>query len=98
MDDRERRRIIKGIRAKAKKRARKLTGLMWHGFVFVMAQSAVYAINMEYTPDNRWFVWPLAAWGAGLLMHIMATFQGGSMTEQMIEAEIEREMRKAGLE
>lgn len=97
MEDRERQRIMREVRAKATKRARRKLGFMWHFAVFAMAQLAMFQINMSYSPDTHWFVWPLGGWGAALLMHAFATFQGAGMSEDMIEAEIEREMRKRGV-
>jgi hypothetical protein len=97
MDEQEKQRIIREVRGKAKRRVAKKVGFMWHLAVFVMAQLAMWQINMTYSPDTQWFVWPLCGWGAALLLHAFATFQGGGMTEQMIEAEIERELRARGL-
>jgi hypothetical protein len=42
-------------------------------------------------------VWPLAGWGAALLMHAFATFQGRGLREDMIEAEVRRELARRGL-
>jgi hypothetical protein len=93
----ERRRIEQSIRQKAVSRVRKKLGLYWHFAVFVMANAAMIAINLAYSPETRWFVWPLAGWGVALVLHAFATFQGGGMSESMIEAEVQREMQKRGL-
>jgi len=97
MSDEEREKIMREVRAKAKARVARRVGFMWHAAVFAMAQVAMFAINMNYSPDTTWFVWPLAGWGAALLMHAFATFQGQGMNEDMVEAEIERELRKRGI-
>ena len=97
MDDRERDKIIREVRAKAQSRVRRRVGFMWHFAVFVMAQLAMYQFNMTYSPDTLWFVWPLGGWGSAVLLHAFATFQGDGMTEDMIEAEVQREMEKRGL-
>ena len=97
MDEKEKQRIIREVRAKAQRRVAKKVGFMWHLAVFAMAQIAMFQINMAYSPDTQWFVWPLGGWGAALLLHAFATFSGGGMTEQMLEAEIERELRKRGV-
>jgi hypothetical protein len=93
----ERRRIEQSIRTKAVSRVRKKLGLYWHAAVFAMANAAMIAINLAYSPNTLWFVWPLAGWGVALLLHAFATFQGGGMSEAMIEAEVQREMAKRGL-
>lgn len=97
MDDAERDRIMREVRAKAKKRVGKRIGFMWHAGVFAMAQTAMFQINMAYSPNTQWFIWPLAGWGAALLLHAFSTFQGEGLTEDMVEAEVERELRKRGL-
>lgn len=97
MEDRERERIIRQVRAKARKRVRQRVGFMWHLVVFLLAQVALYQINATYSPDTTWFVWPLGAWGAALLLHAFATFQGGGMTEETVEAEVRRELERRSL-
>lgn len=97
MDEIERAQIERRIRARAVKKVGSRLGFMWHAGLFAMANVAMLAINLNYSPDTLWFVWPLAAWGAGLLMHAFATFQAPGMTEDMIQAEIDREMARRGL-
>jgi len=89
--------IERRIRHKATRRVYARIGLMWHMAVFLMANVAMYAINQRYSPNVTWFVWPLAAWGAGLAMHAFATFSSGGMTEEMIHAQIQREKQRRGL-
>jgi hypothetical protein len=89
--------IERRIRDKAVRRVHGRVGLMWHFAVFVMANVAMFAINERYTPTVTWFVWPLAAWGAGLAMHAFATLSSGGMTEGMIQHEIQKERQRRGL-
>lgn len=93
----ERASIEEAIRQKAASRVRKKLGLYWHAAVFVIANGAMAAINLTHSPGYYWFVWPLAGWGVGLVMHAFATFQGTGMTEAMIEAEVKRELARRGL-
>lgn len=93
----ERTRIEQSIRQKAVSRVRKKLGFYWHFAVFALANAAMIAINLQYSPDYRWFVWPLCGWGAALALHGFATFQGSGMSESMIEAEVQRELAKRGL-
>jgi hypothetical protein len=84
------------IRRNIRRRARARTGFTWHFVVFVMLNVALYAINQRYSPGVQWFVWPLAAWGAGLFMHGFALFSAAN-SEGRLEAEVERELaRRAG--
>jgi hypothetical protein len=96
-DDAEARSIERRIRKKATRRVYARVGLMWHAALFFMANLALYAINQRYSPTVTWFVWPLAAWGAGLAMHAFATFSSGGMTEEMIQTQIQREKERRGL-
>ena len=97
IDPKERARIEHEVRQRAQKRVYKRVGFMWHAMVFMMANGAMIAINMHYSPQTTWFVWPLGGWGAALLMHAFATFGTGSMTSDMIEAEVQRELARRGL-
>jgi len=89
--------IERSIRARATRRVYARIGLMWHFAVFVMANAAMVAINLRYSPTVTWFVWPLAAWGTGLALHAFATLSSGGMTEGMIQAQIGREKERRRL-
>lgn len=93
----ERKRIEQSIRHKAQSRVRRKLGFYWHAAVFVLANAAMIAINLQHSPGYLWFVWPLCGWGAALALHGFATFQGAGMSEAMIEAEVQRELAKRGM-
>ena len=99
MDDAAIRRLVEGeIRAKAVRRVRARIGLMWHAAVYAMVSGALIAINFNYSPKTLWFVWPVCAWGAAVILHGIATAQiGGVGTEEMIEAEIAKEKARRGI-
>jgi len=97
MSDQERNEIIEQIRGRARKKVRARKGLAWHALVFSMANGAMYSINQTYSPEHQWFVWPLSAWGAGLLLHTASTFGGQSTTDALVEAEVQRELQRRGL-
>lgn len=83
--------VERQIRARAVRRVAAKLSLYWHLAVFVMANAAMLAINLIYAPDQLWFLWPLCAWSAALVLHAFAVFQVRGMGENMIQAEIERE-------
>jgi hypothetical protein len=93
----ERARIEQDIRSKARRRVRAVVGFYWHVAVFALTNAGLIAINLTQTPSYHWFVWPLSAWGAALLLHGFAIFQTAGLSESMIEAEIQREMTRRGL-
>ena len=96
MSDRERQKIIAEIRRRAHRKVRARKGLAWHALVYTMANGAMYSINQTYSPEHQWFVWPAAAWGAGLLLHAVGAM-GSPDTDAMVEAEVQREMQRRGL-
>ena len=82
MDESERVKIEREIREKAIRRVYGRVAFGWHAVVFVMCNAAMVSINFAYNPDTLWFVWPLAGWGAGLLLHGFAIFLGQGMTDR----------------
>jgi hypothetical protein len=97
MDKNERAQVEQEIRSKIVRRMRAKLGFNWHAAVFAMTNAAIIAINMRFTPNTLWFVWPLGAWTAGLLMHAFAVFGGSSVNEADIQAEVQRELVRRGL-
>jgi hypothetical protein len=91
------REIERSIRRKATRRVGSRLGFMWHFAVFFMVMLALTAINLNYTPNTLWVVWPAGAWGGAVLLHAFAAFSMGGMTEDMIAAEVEREKRRRGI-
>ncbi len=89
--------IEQSIRRKATRRVYARVGMMWHAGIFAMVNVALSAIDRRYTPTVDWFVWPLAAWGVALALHAFATFSAAGMTEDMIQAQIQREKQRRGL-
>ena len=88
--------IEQEMRSKAIRRVRTKLGFYWHLLCFTLVNIALVAINLHYTPAHLWFVWPLGAWGAGLVLHAFAIFSGRGVTEGMIQAEIRRELSRRG--
>jgi hypothetical protein len=97
MDSAERREIERQVRATALSRVRAKLGFGWHLAAFVLINAALYAINHSYTPNTLWFVWPLAGWGLALAFHGFAVFQGAGLSDDMLQAEIRRELARRGL-
>jgi hypothetical protein len=91
------REIEREIRAKAKRKVFVKLGFMWHLAVFFMVMLGLFAINLTYSPKVLWVLWPLGAWGGAVMLHGFATYSMGTISEDMIQAEIERERRRRGL-
>lgn len=89
--------VDREVRATARRRVGNRIGLMWHGTVYAMVNVAMLSINLAYTPDTFWFVWPAAAWGAALLLHAFAALQVDGIGERMVQQEVGRELARRGL-
>lgn len=59
---------------RAKKQVEEIKGFYGHlaSFVFVMA--ILIYINLRYSPQYLWFLWPILGWGIGLIFHGMKAF------------------------
>ena len=57
----------------ARERAEAIQGLYIHLLVYVVINACLFGINWSSTGGDGgwWFVWPLAGWGIGLLVHVL---------------------------
>ncbi|HZP91221.1 MAG TPA: 2TM domain-containing protein [Actinomycetota bacterium] len=55
----------------AKKKAEEIQGFYIHLIVYAVVNAGLFAINALSRGEGGawWFIWPLAAWGIGLLVH-----------------------------
>ncbi|MET0286294.1 MAG: 2TM domain-containing protein [Polyangiales bacterium] len=97
MDERERSKIEREVASKALRRVRAKIGFRWHFAAFAVINVLLFVINMMFTPGLPWFVWPLGGWSIALAFHAFAVFQGSGASDDMLEAEIRREMERRGL-
>jgi 2TM domain-containing protein len=52
-------------------------GFLIHLFVYVAVNVLLVVVNLLYTPDYYWFLFPLIAWGLVLAAHAYVTFYRG---------------------
>ena len=64
---------------RAKKRVEETKGLYIHLGVYLIVNTALFAINMITNPDTLWFFWPLLGWGIGLALHVFAFVAEGRL-------------------
>ena len=69
----------KELLERAKKRVQDTRDLYIHIGVYVIVNSALFAINMITSPDTLWFFWPLLGWGVGLALHIFSFVTEGRL-------------------
>ncbi len=91
------REIERRIRAKASRKVFVRLGFMWHLAMFLIIMVGLTAINLTQSPSYLWVLWVFGGWGLAVLIHAFATFTMGSITEDMIRTEIEREKQRRGL-
>jgi 2TM domain len=49
-------------------------GFFIHLFVYLAVNALLIVVNLLYTPDYYWFLFPLVGWGLMLAAHAYATF------------------------
>jgi hypothetical protein len=49
--------------------SRRRRGLLAHALVYLAVNAALFAINFLTTPGEWWVLFPVIAWGVGLLLH-----------------------------
>ncbi|MDY6808671.1 hypothetical protein GIY30_05200 [Gordonia sp. HNM0687] len=66
----------------ARRRARYLTGLLWHIGVFVIINAAFWALDLALgAPGAQWAGWITAIWGFALAFHVLAYLIDGRQLE-----------------
>ena len=50
------------------------TGFFLHLTAYLLVNAILIVINVLFTPQTLWFIWPLMGWGIGILAHGTAVF------------------------
>lgn len=79
----------------AKQRAEAKYGFYIHLAVYILVNALLVAINLSTSPESKWFIWPLAGWGIGVLFHALGVFVLAGKTS-LKDKLVEREMKKQG--
>ena len=77
----------------ARKRAGAKLGWYWHAAVYVLVNTALWAMSSHGIGHRAWSFFPLVGWGLGLAMHGVAVFvlgNGSGLRERMVQRERER--------
>lgn len=59
---------------KAKKQVEEIRGFYVHLASFIITIVFLLYINLRYSPEYLWFLWPMLGWGFGLFFHAMKAF------------------------
>jgi hypothetical protein len=84
------------LRAEAEKRVRERVHLLEHIGTYIVVNGFLVAVWALSGGGYPWFLWVMAGWGVGLLLHIVAYFtgaRGGAAQDRMVDKEMRR-MRK----
>ena len=69
--------ISADVLARARRRVRALRGFYLHATVYVIAMTAMIAMNLITPRHGNWFPFPMLGWGFGLAIHGLMTFGVG---------------------
>ena len=83
------------LRERALSRLKKRRELGAHALVYVLVNGFLVAVWAMTSPDALfWPMFPMAAWGVGLVMHVWDVYRGDEFREEQIRAEMERLQRR----
>lgn len=78
---------------KAKKRVEARMGFYIHLAVYLLVNTFLSILNMAFSSDYFWVIWPMIGWGSGLIIHGLRTFvftSESSVKERLIEKEMQK--------
>ncbi len=58
----------------ATKRVKEIKGFYSNLVSYILVNLFLVFINLTYSPDKIWFIFPMIGWGIGLLIHGLTTF------------------------
>jgi uncharacterized membrane protein YhaH (DUF805 family) len=68
---------------RARRRAKYLTGLLWHIGAFVIINAFFWILDLTIGADGlQWAYWITGVWGIGLLFHLLAYAVDGRQLEE----------------
>ena len=76
---------------KAKKRVEARMGFYIHLTVYLLVNTFLTILNLTFSKDYFWVIWPIIGWGSGLIIHGVRTFafhSESSLKERLIEKEM----------
>ena len=59
---------------RAKEKVKALKAFYLDLVLFVLVNLFLFLLNITFTPDNLWFVWPLVGYGIGIIAHAIFVF------------------------
>lgn len=82
--------IEERFREEAKKRIKERRDFFTHLLIFILINSFLIILNLNVSPDYKWFMWPLLLWTIGLTIHFFTIF---IIRLRITEEDIQKEVR-----
>jgi hypothetical protein len=84
---------------RAKKQVDDIRGFYANLVSYVLVNLFLMYINLRYSPEYLWFLWPAGSWGIGLLFHGMKVFNyspflGKNWEEKKIKEFMDQEKQR----
>lgn len=64
---------------KAQAQVKLLKGFYIHLIIFVLFLTIIIFINLKFTPEQYWFIYPTLGGGIGITFHALGTFNQNSV-------------------
>ena len=79
----------------AERRAKYLTGTLWHVGAFIIINAFFWILDLLTGPDGiQWAFWITLFWGFALLFHVLAWFIDGRQIERrQVDRYLEKEQQ-----
>jgi len=79
----------------ARKRAEIKFGFYVHLMIYIVASILFYVLNILTKPEIKWFYWPIAGWGIGVIFHGISVFAASSsIVDRMAQKELDKGKKK----
>lgn len=83
------------LRQRAIERLKKRRELAAHALIYLLVNGFLVVVWAAASPDALfWPMFPMAAWGIGLVMHVWDVYRGDEFAEEQIRAEMARLQRR----
>ncbi|MDA2238030.1 MULTISPECIES: 2TM domain-containing protein [unclassified Bacillus cereus group] len=79
---------------RAKKRVENLKAFYIHLALYILVNLMLFFINISSDSSELWFLYPLAGWGIGIVIHGLTTFPFGIFGKEWEERKIKEYMEK----
>lgn len=79
--------------ANAKKKVEARMGFYIHLVIYLVVNTFLVILNLTFTKDYFWAIWPMLGWGIGLIVHALSTFvftAESSLKKRLIEKEMQK--------